>query len=59
MNVAKGASRDVCGVLSIFGEVFLSIATSAAVAVGEYGDRSLRGLYLYLAAEAKSVSNPD
>src|ERR1700731_835868 len=28
MNVVKGASGDVCGVLSAFGEGFLSIATS-------------------------------
>src|SRR5437867_813419 len=30
MNVVKGASGDVCGVLSAFGEGFLSIATSVA-----------------------------
>jgi hypothetical protein len=28
MNVVKGASGDVCGVLSAFGERFLFIATS-------------------------------
>jgi hypothetical protein len=27
MNIVKGASGDVCGVLSAFGEAFLSIAT--------------------------------
>jgi hypothetical protein len=31
MNVVKGASDDVCGVLFAFGEAFLSIATSGAV----------------------------
>jgi hypothetical protein len=31
MKVVKGASGDVCGALSAFGEVFLSIATSCAV----------------------------
>ena len=31
MNVVKGASGDVWGVLSAFGEAFLSIATPAAV----------------------------
>jgi hypothetical protein len=31
MNVVKGVSGDVCGVLSAFGEAFLSIATSSAV----------------------------
>ena len=30
MNVVKGTSGDVCGVLSAFSEAFLSIATSAA-----------------------------
>src|SRR5216684_1476391 len=31
MNVVKGASGDVCGLLSAFGEAFLCMATSAAV----------------------------
>jgi hypothetical protein len=31
MNVVKGASGDVCGVLFAFGEAFLFIATSAAL----------------------------
>jgi len=31
MNVVKGASGDVCGLLSAFGDAFLSIATSGAV----------------------------
>src|SRR6266566_7199141 len=57
MNVVKGASGEVCGVLSAFGEAFLSIATSAAGRpVGRgYDDRFPSGLYPYTAVAAKRV----
>src|SRR5579864_3070377 len=56
MNVVKGASGAVFGVLSAFGEALVSIATSAAGRTGRgYDDRFLPGLYPRTAAAAKRV----